>query len=553
MAFTRQSLPRKNCSREEARGALLLDRHSGVIPEHWPRRASSVPAVRQGSVSLGLRLLPLQRSASDHLIVRFWRATRGIERPGAAAALAVVVLFPAAAFGAQAAARSAGNRPLAGSLDPSFGRGGVVPQSPSSAIAVQPDGKIVVAAGSSAGFVLARYLPDGSLDPSFGTGGQVETDVGAGPFGALALQPDGKIVVAGGSTYGSTNQFTLARFDSNGSLDTSFGTDGSTNTVIPTSLDASWYPWGAGVAALAVLPDGKVLAAGSALWNRDLYDYDGGFVLARYTPAGSLDPTFGDGGIVETFDGDTTLAGIVVLPDGRIDATGTSNYGHPYYFSQIAVAGYEPDGSLDFPYPPPVPVGRMSGGPSTLQHGKVVVAGSIQHGQLTFPLVARYRANGRLDSTFGRHGYAEVKRAQFAPSAILRQDDGKFLLAGDGTVLRLLPNGRLDPSFGARGIVTLGTTTSSLALQQDGKILVGGQTLDRLVGGNNCVVPGLRGKTVPKANAKLKASHCLSGRIAKRFSSTVRRGRVVSTMPARAARLPGGTKVDLIVSKGKRR
>jgi uncharacterized delta-60 repeat protein len=443
--------------------------------------------------------------------------------------------------------------PLAGGVDPSFGRGGVVPQSPSSAIAVQPDGKIVAAADSSAGFVLARYLPDGSLDPSFGTGGQVETDVGAGPFGALALQPDGKIVVAGGSTYDrtSTNQFTLARFDSNGSLDTSFGTDGSTHTVIPTSLDASWDPWGAGVAALAVLPDGKVLAAGSALWHWGLYEYDGGFVLARYTPAGSLDPTFGDSGIVETFNGDTTLAGMVVRPDGRIDATGTSNDGHPDYFSQIALAGYEPDGSVDFRYPPPVPFGRMSGGPSTLQHGKIVVAGSIQHGQLTFPLVARYRANGRLDTTFGRRGYAEVKRAQFAPSSILRQNDGKFLLAGDGTVLRLLPNGRLDPSFGERGIVSLGTTTSSLALQQDGKILVGGSTLTRLIGGNNCIVPSLRGTTVPKAMATLKRSYCRRGRIARHFSSKVTRGRVISTVPRSGSRLRGGAKVELVVSRGK--
>jgi eukaryotic-like serine/threonine-protein kinase len=98
---------------------------------------------------------------------------------------------------------------------------------------------------------------------------------------------------------------------------------------------------------------------------------------------------------------------------------------------------------------------------------------------------------------------------------------------------------------------------TGLALQTDKKVLAGGgagdsSTLARLIGGNNCVVPALRGKTVPKADAELKASYCLRGSIAKRFSSAVRRGRVISSVPVRAARLPGGTKVDLVVSKGKR-
>ncbi|MFL5941869.1 MAG: PASTA domain-containing protein [Gaiellaceae bacterium] len=456
---------------------------------------------------------------------------------------------------------SAARLPLAGDLDPTFGSGGVVTQSPDrsiGAVAVQPDGKIVVAGSSP--FALARYLPDGSLDPSFGAGGHVETDAGAGSVRALALQPDGKIVVAGSSPYGSPNRFTLARYDSSGSLDTTFGTDGITTTVVPTSLDASWTPWGAGVAALDVLPDGKVLAAGSARWHAGQYEEEGEFVLARYTPAGSLDPTFGDGGIVETGgDGglgrDADLGGMVVLPDGKIVATGTTYGGHPYYDRKIALAGYEPDGSVDFTFDPALTYGRLSGGPSTLQHGKIVVAGSIQDYKKTFPVVARYRANGLIDTTFGKHGYSEVKRAQFAPDAVLTQNDGKILIAGHsnsgGTVLRLLPNGRLDPSFGGRGIVSFDPGTSSLALQQDGKILVGGRALDRLLGGNNCVVPDLRGQTVGKATANLVKSYCRRGSIARRFSSKVAAGRVLSTAPAPGARLPGGAKIHLVVSKGK--
>jgi uncharacterized delta-60 repeat protein len=463
--------------------------------------------------------------------------------------LALLTLAP---LGVSSAARL----PLAGDLDPTFGNGGVS-QSPLpgvDGIALQPDGKIVVGDGSA----LLRYLPDGSLDPSFGTGGQSETVVGAGPFGALALQPDGRIVVAGGNNYGPTpNQFTLARYDSNGSLDPSFGTDGTTTTVIPASLDASWTPWGARVAALAVLPDGKVLTAGSARWHAGFYEQAGGFVLARYTPAGSLDPTFGDGGIVETFGWDAALSGMVVLPDGKIVATGTIDGGHPDYPTKIAIAGYEPDGSLDSPFSEPPTYGRLSGGPAALQHGKIVVAGSIRHYKQTFPVVARYGTDGLLDKTFGRHGYAEFQRTQFAPGAVVTQNDGKILVAGysnsGGTVLRLLPNGRLDPSFGGRGFVSLDPGASSLALQRDGKILVGGSTLDRLIGGNNCVVPDLRGKTVSKASASLVKSYCRRGSVSKRFSSKVARGRVISTAPARGARLADGAKIHLVVSKGKPR
>ena len=472
-----------------------------------------------------------------------------------AVALAVVVLLPSVASGGQAVARPVESLPLAGSLDPSFGSGGVVPQSPGSAIALQPDGKIVLAADSSAGVMLARYLPNGSLDPSFGTGGQVQTGVGAGVFGALgalALQLDGKIVVAGSSNYGNTDQFTLARFDSNGSPDSSFGTGGVTNSVLPAEPGD---PWGAGVAGLAVLPNGEILAAGSATWHQGMYEEVGGFVLARYTPSGSLDPTFGDGGIVENFDdGDADLAGIVVLPDGRIVATGTNYGGHPDYPREIALAGYEPDGSADFGYPP-VTAGNLSGGPSTLQHGQIVVAGSIQQHKETFPLIARYRTNGLLDSTFGKHGYEQIRslKDEVAEEAVATQPDGKILLTTGSAVVRLTPNGRLDPGFGHRGIETLptGTDASGLALQPDGNILVGGSALMRLIGGNNCIVPSLRGTTVPKARATLKTFYCRSGRIAKQFSNNVTRGRVISTVPKSGSRLHGGATVKLVVSRGK--
>jgi uncharacterized delta-60 repeat protein len=453
---------------------------------------------------------------------------------------------------------SAATLPLAGDLDPSFGSGGVVRQPPGSSIAgiaVQPDGKIVVAGNSKSGFVLARYLSDGSLDPSFGTGGHVETDVDGISLGALALQPDGKIVVAAGSAWGSvSDQFTLARYDSDGSLDTSFGTDGFTNTAIPVP---SHMLWDARMNALAVLSDGKILVAGTPEWD-DGAGSAASFALARYTPAGSIDSTFGDDGIVQTpFGGSAYLDGIVVQQDGKIVATGSSvGPGHGIYFEQMALAGYEPDGSLDPAFGGEVTTPKKLhyyGGPATLEHGKIVVAGYIERGSKAFPVVARYGVNGLPDPSFGKNGFALVKR-DLLPTAVLAQNDGKMLIASgnSGTVLRLLPDGRLDTSFGRRGIVSLNAALSSVALQPDGKILVGGGELGRLVGGNNCVVPDLRGRTVGKASAILERSYCQRGSISKRFSRSVTRGRVISTALQRGARLPSGARVNLVVSKGKR-
>jgi hypothetical protein len=144
---------------------------------------------------------------------------------------------------------------------------------------------------------------------------------------------------------------------------------------------------------------------------------------------------------------------------------------------------------------------------------------------------------------------------------MLAQKDGKILIAessspGASTVVRLLPDGRLDPSFGRGGLVAVGGEVSTLALQTDRKVVVGGASsnawmLARLIGGNNCIVPGLRGKTVSRASATLEQSYCRRGRITRRLSNTVARGRVISAAARRGARLPGGAKVDLVVSRGR--
>src|SRR5262249_3202910 len=175
---------------------------------------------------------------------------------------------------------------------------------------------------------------------------------------------------------------------------------------------------------------------------------------------------------------------------------------------------------------------------------------------------ARYKSSGQLDPKFGTHGYTEIKQVVGLPDAVLNQKDGKLLIAsgprtdqGPPAVVRLLRNGRLDSHFGRGGIVSFGDGVTALASQEDGKILVGRGynewALDRLIGGNNCVVPGVRSDTVTRAVAALKSSYCSRGRISTRYSGKVARGRVISTLPTRGARLPGGAVVGLVVSRGR--
>lgn len=458
-------------------------------------------------------------------------------------------------------ASSAANLRLAGGLDPSFGSGGIVTQGHGSigAIAVEPDGKIVVAVTTDdLQFQLTRYLPNGSLDSSFGDGGSVVTQVGGwARAAAVALQPDGKIVVAGGSYQESNSvpeileEFSLARYNSNGSLDTSFGTDGIANTVVPEQFDPDGcFPASQAFAThLALTPGGDIQAAGVSEWSNACTskgpDYSS-LALVRYRPDGSLDSTFGSGGIAQAAPGSASV-GIVVQPSGEV-VTG----------DDTAVVRYAAGGSEDLGLDTAPKLDDI--GALTDQKGKIVAAGTVRAKRSSgqFLVVDRDKTNGHLDPTFGTHGTVVIKRVAGLPTAVVAQSDGKLLIADGRAVVRLLPDGRLDTHFGQGGIVSSDDSIQALASLPGEKVLVGrdnanhvGWSLDRLLGGNNCVVPGLRGQTVSKARAELTGSFCRGGGVARRFSSKVARGRIISTAPSRGARLPGGTRVDLVVSKGR--
>jgi uncharacterized delta-60 repeat protein len=264
------------------------------------------------------------------------------------------------------------------------------------ALVLQPDGKLVAAGVSRRDLALARYRPNGSLDTSFGGDGTVTARFGA--VAALVAQPDGKLVVAGTS---ADDDFALARFNPNGSLDTSFGVGGKVTTVFGSEASVA--------STLVLQPDGKLVAGGRT--DGDSPE----FALARYNPNGSLDTSFGTGGKVTTALGpeDDEIWALVLQPDGKLVAAGQSTDGSNEYF---ALARYEPNGTLDtgFNHTGTVTTKIRSGGNGATalvpqRDGKLVAAGLTFKGTQQDRLSAdfalgRYIPNGSLDASFGRGG-----------------------------------------------------------------------------------------------------------------------------------------------------
>ena len=314
-----------------------------------------------------------------------------------------------------------------GSLDTSFGTGGKVAtalganQVGAEDMTLQADGKILVAGSTitptGADFALARFNPDGTLDISFGTGGAVSTDLFGGDDSAeaVALQADGKIVLAGFTHVpGATNQFGLVRYNPDGSLDSAFGTGGHATTDV-----------GFGALDVAIQPSGKIVAAGQS--TSDTY------ALARFTVDGSLDPSFGTGGTLQTNLGFATTYAVVSQPDGKILAGGSSAIGSP---TGAAVVRYLTDGTLDSSFGVGgVAVADFGGGSgvfrdiSLLGDGKIVAAGGASGGVFA---VARFNPDGTLDASFGVGGKVTTDFVDHAEqaSAVAVQPDGNIVAAG---------------------------------------------------------------------------------------------------------------------------
>ena len=414
-----------------------------------------------------------------------------------------------------------------GDLDPTFGTGGkvtddfgaLVSNADASSVAIQNDGKIVaggyivgVPGTGSVDFALARHNADGSLDSSFGVGGKVVTDFNSVSNGItkIVLQSDGKIVAGGYVQLDTGNEptsvyapirFAFARYNSDGSLDDTFGANGKVVSDFGHRVEF--------INSLAVQSDGKIVAAGTV--GSELTGFS--FAVARYNVNGSLDTSFGTNGLTTTIfnaNSYSLIRSVVLQSDGKIVVGGESEADvADGTHSNFALARYNTNGTLDTTF--------GSGGKTTTDFnlsyeklsrlilqsdGKIVAGGSTDNrsnNNSDDVALARYNTNGALDTTFGNGGkvvtnlnltnsYGSTDNAY----SIALQSDGKIVAGGriseysvttKFALQRYNTDGTLDSGFGSGGIITTGWGVNNayiqdIALQKDGQIVAVGRTTD---------------------------------------------------------------------------
>ena len=414
----------------------------------------------------------------------------------------------------------------AGDLDPTFGTGGIVTTDvagcceSASDVAVQPDGMIVVAGTVLSSFdtfvdnnfMLVRYDSTGALDGSFGNAGVVIT--GFTPTSSdsafqLALQPDGRIVVAGWSRVagvGNPTLFAVARFLPDGDLDSTFDGDGK--------LTFGFGTPSAKASSLAIQADGRIVVAGVVSDDNGIND----FAVARLNGDGSLDPNFGTLGKVRTpistappstFLDDDYANAVAIQPDGGIVVGGTTNRADNRY--EMAIVRYLANGTLD---PGFAASGKLTftfysysdqiNALAIQPDGKIIAAGETRNpnGALVSEFaVVRLNTNGTFDTTFDGDGKATARFQPTHPQGVhdaqgrdvVIQPDGRIVLVGnqgnDFAIARYQAGGALDPSFSEDGqLVTSldvggSESANAVALQSDGKLLTAGGTLPQVGGG----------------------------------------------------------------------
>ena len=384
----------------------------------------------------------------------------------------------------------------AGELDPLFGTGGKVTTDLGAqiarAIVIQPDSKIIAAGNGGSDpqhpdFFIVRYNSNGTLDPTFGSGGVATTDF----FGDvedlfdMKLQVDGKIVAVGYTRATPTDPtiIALARYNPNGSLDPTFGNGGKATASLPNFIF--------NVSGAAIQSDGKILVSGTI---SDLMHTDSSCYVARFDTNGSLDSNFGGGIIINDFGGtfgNEAFTDVTVQTDDKVVVSGVVP-GQSQDFHDFVTVRYNPNGSQDPTFGSGGVVttdfvGSVDNAGEVLVQpdGKILVAGiSSSASDFDFAIV-RYNPNGSLDPTFGNGGKV---RTDFSggndfggPLAL--QPNGKIIVVGstggDFGLVRYNPNGSLDPTFGGDGTVTTDFSggndgATDVALQTDGKIVVAG-------------------------------------------------------------------------------
>jgi uncharacterized delta-60 repeat protein len=409
----------------------------------------------------------------------------------------------------------------AGFLDTSFGapNGYVINninsrQSAGNAIAVQTDGKIVVAGAASDksgnnALAVLRYNPDGTLDSTFGSGGMVLTTLvkginqGVAGYQAVAIQSDGKIVVAGSQLLSNTPinfvydwEWVLARYNANGTLDTTFGGGRRPTGIAQYNLTSGDDE----IHALQIQPwDGKIVVTGITQGSGN------DVAVGRFNTDGTLDKMFNPTGLVPgvvtwTSPGASPDFGndVALQSDHKIVVAGSTggDNGNPL---QLLMLRYNADGSLDTTFNGTGVVTSAAtagaGGVTLQSDGSIVVAGSVGSGASQQAALARFTSAGVVDTTFGVGGTAMINGLTGANDVLVDPNTaGEFDVAGSYTtgsgstatswaaVARVQANGSLDTGFGANGGVSSylapnGGTTSGfgpIALQSNGNIIVTG-------------------------------------------------------------------------------
>jgi uncharacterized delta-60 repeat protein len=387
-----------------------------------------------------------------------------------------------------------------GSLDTNFYGSGILVtnlggrQAAANAVAIQPDGKIVLAgyAFNACGnnmLGLCRLNPDSTFDSSFGTGGKLLTSIrpqqGSSPASPVAIQPDGRIVVAGAAYDGQHDSVVVARFLASGALDSSFGTGGAVTNIIGTN--------GSSPNSIALQSDGKIVVAASAsVGGNDI-------AILRFNTNGSPDTTWNGTGkslsvIGSTADG---MAALAVQSDGKIINAGGSTFPGAYKFSMLRCAT---NGALDNSFGSfgkvatslPNETDAIGYGMTLQPDHKIILAGLAANApayQYQLALV-RYNTNGTLDASFGTGGaaIASIGLANSYVYTVALQSDGKIVTACRAqngpfykfAVARFLTNGALDSNYGFGGVNYFDFATGAdenvngMALDSLGRMVIAG-------------------------------------------------------------------------------
>ena len=382
-----------------------------------------------------------------------------------------------------------------GDLDTDFGIAGKVTTvigsaSDATSMAIQSDGKIVVAGNSynvsDSDFALARFNTDGSLDTSFGTDGKLTTFFNASYDDyatSVKIQSDGKIVVIGETYNAAGSDFAIARFNTNGSPDTTFTADFG-------DFDSP--------SSIFIQADGKYLVAGTSLTAvGGVFSSD--ILLARFNTDGTLDTTFSsDGKVLTDISSDDVATSLAIQSDGKFIVAGRSYNGTD---DDLTIVRYNTDGSIDSSFNSDgvftlsLTSRQYSASIALQSDGKIVAGVTSEVSGQNAVTVVRINADGALDTGFGTSGkVSTIFGNSSEANSIAIQGDGKIVVAGvscngadyDFAVARFTTEGSLDASFGSGGKLT--TTfnanddagATSIAIQSDGKIIATGYSDSRI-------------------------------------------------------------------------